>query len=83
MDANGNPIEFIIGDGTTHDVKVAPDLIDCLDFKQKYYVQLKAMIQNHSEKKSRILKLKRIFLRNLILNPVMNIWIGIYIKLDT
>ena len=34
MNANGNPIEFIIGDGTTHDVKVAPDLIDCLDFKE-------------------------------------------------
>ena len=34
VDANGNPIEFIIGDGTTHDVKIAPDLIDCLDFKE-------------------------------------------------
>lgn len=28
IDANGNPIEFIISDGTTHDVKVAPDLIE-------------------------------------------------------
>lgn len=34
VDSHGNPIEFIIGDGTTHDVKVAPDLIDCLDFKE-------------------------------------------------
>ena len=34
VDANGNPIEFIIGDGTTHDVKVAPDLIDGLDLKE-------------------------------------------------
>ena len=34
VDANGNPIEFIIGDGTTHDVKVAPDLIDALDLKE-------------------------------------------------
>ncbi|NNH27211.1 IS5 family transposase [Acinetobacter terrestris] len=34
VDANGNPIEFIIGDGTTHDVKVAPDLIDSLDLKE-------------------------------------------------
>lgn len=33
VDANGNPIEFIIGDGTTHDVKVAPDLIDALNLK--------------------------------------------------
>ena len=34
VDANGNPIEFIIGDGTTHDVKVAPTLIDSLDLKE-------------------------------------------------
>ncbi|MFC6052871.1 transposase [Acinetobacter sp. Ac_877] len=34
VDANGNPIEFIIGDGTTHDVKVAPRLIDCLDLAE-------------------------------------------------
>lgn len=31
VDSNGNPIEFIITDGTTHDVKVAPDLISKLD----------------------------------------------------
>ena len=30
VDANENPIEFIIGDGTTHDVKVAPRLIDLI-----------------------------------------------------
>lgn len=34
VDANGNPIKFIITDGTTHDVKVAPDLVDQLDLKQ-------------------------------------------------
>ncbi len=34
VDANGNPIEFIIGDGTTYDVKVAPDLIDCLSLEE-------------------------------------------------
>ena len=34
VDANGNPIEFIIGDGTTHDVKVAPDLIDLLELEE-------------------------------------------------
>ena len=27
VDANGNPVEFIIGDGTTHDVKVELHLI--------------------------------------------------------
>lgn len=34
VNANGNPIELMIGDGTTHDVKVAPDLIDCLDLEE-------------------------------------------------
>lgn len=34
MDANGNPNEFIIDDGKTHDVKVAPNLIDALDLKE-------------------------------------------------
>lgn len=31
VDANGNPIEVIISDGTTHDIKVAPDLVLKLD----------------------------------------------------
>lgn len=31
VDAHGNPISFILSDGTTHDVKVAPDLIDTID----------------------------------------------------
>ncbi len=31
VDAHGNPITFILSDGTTHDVKVAPDLIDKVD----------------------------------------------------
>jgi len=30
----GNPIEFIISDGTTHDVKIAPDLVTLLDLEQ-------------------------------------------------
>lgn len=30
VDANGNPVEFIISDGTTNDVKVAPDLLELL-----------------------------------------------------
>lgn len=34
VDANGNPIEFTISDGTTHEVKVASDLIDRLDLKE-------------------------------------------------
>ncbi len=34
IDAHGNPIDFMISDGTTHDVKVAPDLISTLDLKE-------------------------------------------------
>lgn len=34
VDAHGNPIDFMIADGTTHDVKVAPDLISTLDLKE-------------------------------------------------
>lgn len=33
VDSHGNPIELIITDGTTHDVKVAPDLVSKLDLK--------------------------------------------------
>ena len=28
VDSNGNPIQFLIHDGTTHDMKVAPELVD-------------------------------------------------------
>lgn len=31
VDAHGNPLTFIITDGTTHDIKVATDLIDKID----------------------------------------------------
>ncbi|MEC5210894.1 transposase [Psychrobacter sp. PL15] len=31
VDAHGNPISFILSDGTTHDVRVAPDLVDKID----------------------------------------------------
>ena len=31
IDSNGNPIEFIISDGTSHDMKIAPDLVSKLD----------------------------------------------------
>ena len=34
VDAHGNPIDFIITDGTTHDVKVAPDLITKLNLHE-------------------------------------------------
>lgn len=31
IDSNGYPIEFLVSDGTTHDVKVALDLVDTLN----------------------------------------------------
>ncbi len=31
VDAHGNPLTFILSDGTTHDVKFAPDLVDKVD----------------------------------------------------
>ena len=38
MDAHGNPITFLVSDGTTHDVKVAPDLIDNIDLSDTVIV---------------------------------------------
>ena len=34
VDAHGNPIKFIISDGVTHDIKIAPDLIEKVDMKE-------------------------------------------------
>ena len=34
VDSSGNPIEFIISDGTTHDVKIAPILVEQLDLNE-------------------------------------------------
>jgi hypothetical protein len=31
VDSNGNPIQFLIHDGTTHDMKVAPALVDKIE----------------------------------------------------
>lgn len=31
VDAHGNPITFILSDTTTHDVKIAPDLVNKID----------------------------------------------------
>lgn len=34
VNANENPIKFIMGDKSTHDAKVAPDLIDALNLEE-------------------------------------------------
>ena len=38
VDAHGNPITFLVSDGTTHDVKVAPDLIENIDLSDTVIV---------------------------------------------
>ena len=38
VDAHGNPIEFIVGDGVTHDIKIAPALLQLLDLKDTVVV---------------------------------------------
>lgn len=35
VDAHGNPITFILSDGTKYDVKVAPDLVDRIDLSNR------------------------------------------------
>jgi transposase len=34
VDSHGNPIQFLIEDGTTHNVRVAPRLVDSIDLKK-------------------------------------------------
>ena len=38
VDAHGNPIDFIISDGATHDVSIAPALIERLELKETKYI---------------------------------------------
>ena len=38
VDAHGNPVEFIVGDGVTHDIKIAPALLGLLDLKDTEFL---------------------------------------------
>ena len=38
VDAHGNPIEFIVGDGVTHDIKIAPMLLQLLDLQDTEFL---------------------------------------------
>ena len=38
VDAHGNPIDFIISDGATHDATVAPALVKRLELKETDYI---------------------------------------------
>lgn len=85
MDASRNPIEFIIGDGSTHDVKVAPDLIDGLDLKEtKILCADKGYDSKPLREKIKKTQTKAYIpkKRSVILNLTINIWIGIYIESD-
>lgn len=80
VDAHGNPITFIITDGTTHDIKVAKNLVDKVDLTNvvmlsadkgydsqdfRDYVTDKAIHANIPRKSN---------------SKQMSIWIGIYIS---
>ncbi|UOO90102.1 transposase [Vitreoscilla massiliensis] len=38
VDAHSNPVEFIVGDGVTHDIKIAPALLELLDLKDTEFL---------------------------------------------
>ena len=38
VDAHGNPIEFIVGDGVTHDIKIAPALLGLLELQDTEFL---------------------------------------------
>ena len=38
VDAHGNPIEFIVSDGVTHDIKIAPMLLQLLDLQDTEFL---------------------------------------------
>ena len=81
VDAHGNPITFIITDGTTHDIKMAKDLVDKVDLTN--VVMLSADkgydsqdFRAYVEEKKRM----QTFHKNQIVSNPMTPWIGIYIS---
>lgn len=81
VDAHGNPITFIITDGTTHDIKMAKDLVDKVDLTN--VVMLSADkgydsqdFRAYVEEKKRM----QTFHENQIVSNPMTIWTGIYIS---
>jgi len=84
VDAHGNPLTFILSDGTTHDVKVAPDLVDKVDLSDtEVLCAIKAMILMHYEpilnKQGRVIT----SLGDETLSPLMAVWNGTCIKYGT
>ena len=83
VDAHGNPISFIISDGATCDVKVAPNLIDSIDLKE--VVMLGAdkgydsqTLRDKVEESQTLANIPR---KRNTLNYQMSTWTGIYTSL--
>ena len=81
VDAHGNSITLILSDGITHDVKVAPDLLNKIDLSTtealcadkgydsealREHIKQAGCFNNISRKKT--------------LSPVMTIWTGTYTR---
>lgn len=82
MGENGNTIEFMIRDGTTHDVKIAPTLIDRSDLADTDI--LCAGVGCDSElfrDKIKKTQTQENIPKNV--NPIIATWIDIYIKSGT
>lgn len=77
-------MQFLIDEGTTHDVKIAPTLIDTIDFKETNVV---CAVQGYDTKALRKQREKQQPRQKFQINPIyyrtILIWIGIYIKSDT
>ena len=81
VDAHGNPIDFMITDGTTHDVKVAPDLISTLDLKEtKVVCADKGYDSEPLREQIRKTGTKANIPKKTNSQSTMTIWTGIYIK---
>ena len=83
VDAHGNPITFIITDGTTHDIKMAKDLVDKVDLSNAVMLNADKGYDSqdfraYAEEKKRM----QTFHENQIVSNPMTIWTGIYTSFD-
>lgn len=73
VDSNGNPIEFIISDGTSHDIKIAPDLVSKLDLnKSEILCADKSYDSESLRNQIESTKQRLTFLKNPIQNLIMS-----------
>ena len=86
VDVHGNPITFILSDGTTHDVKVAPDLVDKVNLSNTEVLYADKGYDSDALHYERILNKPGhgiTSLENETLSLLTTIWTGTYIKHDT